>query len=199
MIERVTHLSAPPVIGVKYLVPTVFFEWIGSAAPAAYPVFPFKHEDGDHLSFPWFHYHVDPRFLSARVWRRAQKYLPRHYEARGRDAAFSTCQAAPLHRFKAGAPFSKQESRPMPPPEWRPLICKRNEIPYQFADKIAVKLGPHFKGAQCRRVRTGWVCPHKRFPLGSLAPVDGVITCPLHGLQIDAETGLVLGPTARAA
>jgi hypothetical protein len=54
-----------------------------------------------------------------------------------------------------------------------------------------------FAGTQCRKGKRGFVCPHKLFPLGSVEPVAGVITCPLHGMRIDAATGVCLGPPER--
>ena len=44
----------------------------------------------------------------------------------------------------------------------------------------------------------GWICPHQATPLGSIEPVDGIIICPLHGLRIDAQTGIVV-PSVSAA
>lgn len=47
-------------------------------------------------------------------------------------------------------------------------------------------------GAQCKRAKSGWICPHRNFHVGSIKPnKHGRIICPLHGLQIDAETGIV--------
>lgn len=50
----------------------------------------------------------------------------------------------------------------------------------------------HYAGAKCAKGKGGWVCPHQKASLGSIMPIDGVITCPLHGLKIDAETGIVI-------
>jgi nitrite reductase/ring-hydroxylating ferredoxin subunit len=46
---------------------------------------------------------------------------------------------------------------------------------------------------RCRRGKAGWICPHKGIALGSVPAVDGVITCPGHGLRICAASGEVLG------
>lgn len=35
-------------------------------------------------------------------------------------------------------------------------------------------------------------CPHRGYDLTNEKPVDGIITCPLHGLQFDAETFVLL-------
>ncbi len=50
-----------------------------------------------------------------------------------------------------------------------------------------------FAGQECAAGKGGWICPHRKASLGSIQPVDGIITCPLHGLRIDAASGKVLG------
>ena len=35
-------------------------------------------------------------------------------------------------------------------------------------------------------------CPHKGYSLSQVKPIDGEITCPLHGLKFDEKTGKVL-------
>lgn len=35
-------------------------------------------------------------------------------------------------------------------------------------------------------------CPHRGFDLSGIQPIDGKITCPLHGLEFDTETGVLL-------
>ncbi|MBX9847503.1 MAG: Rieske 2Fe-2S domain-containing protein [Xanthobacteraceae bacterium] len=50
----------------------------------------------------------------------------------------------------------------------------------------------HFAGTQCARGKGGFICQHRNAVLGSIEPRDGVITCPLHGLRIGAQTGVVL-------
>lgn len=84
-------------------------------------------------------------------------------------------------------------------PRLRRMKCTLVELPYGFGNAIQIqKLNSHFSGHQCRKGKRGFVCPHKHLPLGSIAPIDGVITCPLHGLRVDAETGICLGPEERA-
>ena len=62
--------------------------------------------------------------------------------------------------------------------------------------EAVTQLNESFAGQQCRKGKRGFVCPHKLFPLGSVQVVDGVITCPLHGLRIDAQSGRCLGTAA---
>lgn len=187
MTPRVTLLTTPPVVGRIYLVPTVTFPWHDRVRD--WPVFLPRHEDAEHLNFSHGHYHIDPRFVGGWDWRFAMKHNYRRYWHIDKpdyleSDAFAAFQAQPLNRI----------DMTLPPVGWKALRCRRVEIPYQFGQAIAEKLTPHFIGRQCRTSKTGWICPHKRVPLGSFAPVDGIITCPLHGLQIDATSGKVVGP-----
>lgn len=181
--ERITFLSEPPVVGRKYLVPTVFYGWLHQAKPRTWPVLLPFHSDADFLAFPDPHYHVDARFLSPSDWQRANSYSS-YYDAP------TTCQGVPLAR----------RGETHPPIVWRARTCHRSVIRYSgiATSRITRRLLPHYGNAQARRVRTGWVCPHRGYPLGSAPVVDGVITCPLHGLCIDAETGRVIPEEADA-
>jgi hypothetical protein len=181
--ERITALTAPPIVGRYYLVPTVLYPWYRDKRP--WPVFLPKHNDTEHLNFHPVHYHVDPRFVAKAVFENA---------AWGKRDSFAAFQGAPLSQRSYDG---KDGSAPHPDIVWRKLQCKRASIPYRFHKEIGERLTPAFAGRQCKRARTGWVCPHKNVPLGSFAPVDGVITCPLHGLRVDATTGVVLGTDAR--
>lgn len=192
-LERITQLSAPPVVGRRYLVPTVAYPWLCSwnersiaAATRPWPVFLPKHEDAEHLNFPHQHYHVDPRFLNKADARRAAAY---HV-------------APPAPDLKAGLEYTAQRM-PLyirgrddhPPVVWMARRCFRSEITYRFGGYPTIqKLRDHYHGQQCAKGRSGWVCPHKRYPLGSIAADEnGILTCPLHGLQIDSKTGHVVG------
>ena len=176
MAERITSLTAPPIVGRYYAVPTVAYPWLRlSARP--FPVFLPKHEDGKHLHFPHQHYHIDPRFLTAAEFSAAGRYSPLY-------DAWQVLQ---------GYPLLNSNWAEHPPIVWLRRRCRVADIPYRAPD-VPQRLAPVFAGAQCKRARTGWVCPHKHVPLGQFAAVDGVITCPLHGLQISAATGVVVGP-----
>ena len=195
--ERVTMLREPPVIGQAYLVPTVLYKWLGERL-FHWPVFLPRHDDKEHLNFEWQHYHVDPRFLSATMWKRAANWYSMRWEHWPDYArAFATLQAVPLNRTVPGA--RGRETEPHPPVTWRPRVCTRAAIPYMHHESaLIMAMQGHFAGQRCKRARTGWVCPHKGFPLGSIgADADGEIVCPLHGLRIDPESGRVIAPAVR--
>jgi hypothetical protein len=171
-IERVDRQTAPLVEGRFYLVPTIAAKWCGKFA--VWPVIGPMHDDREIFNFELDHYHVDARFLPRRF---------RHPEL-----AFSH----PLHR---GWPYT-DDAAPLPSPTLRRRLCALAhlgfEVPYGVNPAPWKELCRAFAGQQCTAGKGGWICPHRKASLGSIQAVDGIITCPLHGLRIDAATGRVL-------
>lgn len=183
-IERADRQTAPLVEGRFYLVSTVRGSWFGKIAD--WPVIGPLHEDREIFNFPWVHYHVDGRFLPRRPeWKVVETF------------------SRPLH---VGSTNSS-----LPRPVLRPRKCIRAHVPYcisgagTYRDTRPIEaLRERYAGHQCKHGKGGWICPHRNAPLGSIAPAPDtirdaagpriglVITCPLHGLRIEAETGIVL-------
>lgn len=172
---RVDRLTSPPVVGQFYLVPTIFYEWFnpwlykvttgGGHKVRHWPVMGAIHNDADRFPLPDEHYHLDPRFIPA--W--GLKMRP-----------FAT----PL--------IQHYERGPMPSIEFRSVRCHRTMPIYPHHDqKQIIGIQQDFAEQQCAHGKGGWICPHRKFSLGSIEPVDGVITCPLHGMKIDAASGRV--------
>ncbi|RAX42424.1 Rieske 2Fe-2S domain-containing protein [Rhizobium tropici] len=180
MTPRLDQLAAPVEIGKFYLVPTVEAEWYGRVQP--WPVIGPKHSDAHCLRFEEQHYHPDPRFIAAR--RRDDDYN--------------------FWRFVAAAPITTNKrinSAGLPRPVWRRRKCLRPANPWLQDIFELVQLNGNWQchfaewtGKQAKHDGRGWVCPHRAVPLADHAPVAGVITCPLHMLRIDADTGVVLPP-----
>ncbi len=81
-----------------------------------------------------------------------------------------------------------------PKPTLRRMRCTMAHSTWGHEDsKLVVDLNRSFAGTRCAKGKRGWVCPHKQFPLGPVAAIGGVVTCPLHGLRVDAETGRCIG------
>ena len=180
-LQRVTQLKSPVVQGEYYLVPTVRYEYCGKVRD--WPVFLPRHADVEFFNFADHHYHVDPRFLSKRDFDGVSS--PR------RDG-FAQCQASPLaiRTWKSG----ESEPVPHPPVIWKRRRCARPVVPYRYGDqKEVVALCAAYAGQQCADSGGGWICPHQHFAMGSVSVDEsGVQTCPLHGLKIDAASGVVL-------
>lgn len=176
MTQRIDELTAPPVIGQFYLVPTVEGVWYGRRG--VWPVIGPKHNDAQCLDFDAQHFHIDGRFIA------------------GNDDDW------PLWRRVFGGPMSVTDQvnvGGLPAPIWRRRKCQRLVNPKLNAlQKLAAgydKWRCHFdqwEGRQARHDGRGWVCPHRSVPLADHPAVDGIITCPLHLLRIDAGTGRVL-------
>ena len=70
--------------------------------------------------------------------------------------------------------------------------------PFPTSPIPVIELQAAVAGARCQRDAAGWVCPHRQFSFGSIAPDScGIITCPLHGLQVDAATGVAIAAGVR--
>jgi hypothetical protein len=183
-LQRADRLKEPPIVGRWYLAPAIWWPWGGERTTQHlyWPVMGAKHADADFFNFPREHYHVDRRFLTAKHILLAGR---RFYD---RSEVLNKIAQTPLNHI-ADPKFIRYR------PELRRMRCSAAEIDWPFPDRIHA-LVEAYSGRQCRRGSLGFVCPHRNFPLGSIAPVDGVITCPLHGLRINAATGQCLPPEA---
>ncbi|KEC73173.1 hypothetical protein RLPCCGM1_c1289 [Rhizobium leguminosarum bv. phaseoli CCGM1] len=175
--KRLDELTQHVEVGRYYLVPTVTASWCGDEK--VWPVIGPQHNDRHCLDFGYDHYHIDPRFV-----------------AEGAGAGFwLRVSAAPIMTSAA------INAGGLPKPVWRRRICRRLANPdlAEVGERAArhPNWQCHFDewtGKQAKRDSRGWICPHRAVSLADHAPVDGVITCPLHLLRINAETGVVLPP-----
>ncbi len=189
-----THLTAPPVVGQWYSVPTVRYIYADQHRARDWPVLLPLHSDADRFPFVWEHYHVDIRFLAADLWSRMAYYNDQFGGAGDVDRdAMEYAQRMPVARLDwVGRPWVGVLVK-HPPIVWRRRKCARSAIPYTMTEHPLIKrVQQDFAGTQCKAARAGWVCPHQGFPLGSVQEVGGVLTCPLHGLRVDAASGRVL-------
>lgn len=177
MLDRVDRLSSPPEPGKFYLIHNVFAEWDGHRDH--WPVIGPFHTDKQFFAFDYGHYHIDGRFLNAHQ----RDYAEHRFYTLG-----AQIQRTPL-MTRGGF------NDPMPKPELKRRKCWISHLDYEHSHEEPVqKLAKHFAGQQCAHGKSGWICPHQKAPLGSIAAIDGVITCPLHGLRFDAATGIALSP-----
>lgn len=169
-LQRVDRLKEPPVVGRFYLVPTVQGRWYDSFRED-WPVIGNLHNDVEFFDFHTKHFHLDYRFV------------------RVRKSLLGRVKAAPLHAHS---------STPLSKPIFRRRKCLREQVIFDGPSKIMTPFRKSFAGHQCASGKRGWVCPHRHVALGSTPAIGGVITCPLHGLRINAATGLVLAPADRS-
>ncbi len=128
------------------------------------PILGPRHEDAAIIGFAFQHYHIDWRFVDDETLARLWSY-----EKPGDE---------PLHVL-----LLKPERV-----EMRSLTVQR-----QFSAFPTAKYLPALE-AQYAEARLGSsrICPHKGADLALIAPVDGVVTCPLHGLRWCHTTGKLL-------
>lgn len=199
----ITSLKSRPQVGKIYLVPAIRFDRTCGegeerriSAPRSrldkalwWPVIGDRHSDADFFNFPGEHYHADLRFVGRRHLAQSDgnQFSDRMSYEEGKLAGLAT---APM-----SAPgFCSKENIALylPKPQLRRFTMKR-EFPVWAFWSRAVRLRAAYAGKQCRSSAAGWVCPHRNYPLGQTAPdADGIIQCPLHGLRINATTGIIV-------
>lgn len=167
-----------PETGRVYLVPTVYFKWFH--LERLWPVLLPGHSDGDFLGFPHPHHHVDGRFVPDLVRRSIVRRGP------------------PGRTFKdicSGWPLARRTREPSTenPVFWRPRRCMKSSVGHTRFQEAGLlwSMYRHFSGHQCRRRNGAWVCPHRGYELREKPDEDGYLTCPMHGLRVHAETGIV--------
>lgn len=155
--------------------------WCGEWVPVMGPL----HRDVGPVNFPWLHWHVDLRFVSAKVYAELNKVW--------HGSPFAT----PLQKFslkwETGGPQGMGERTDDSFVDGdvveRRLKCKRQFPAYPFTKaKWLSKLAGELKDVRMQ----GMVCPHRGIPLNG-CPLDGdVVTCPGHGLRWNVKTGEVV-------
>lgn len=172
-IQRINEITTPAVAGQFYLVPMVFGEWFSRSA--WWPVMGSLHEDTKFFSFPIDHFHMDRRFL-----------------VRDRDQRYAV--SYPLTAQREG-------SVPLSDVVWKRRKCVRPDMHFPYWASPVQEMQSALAGTRCKAGPGGLICPHRGFALGSLV-VDkwGALTCPMHGLRVEAATGLVMpGPAQKVA
>jgi len=189
-LQRIDELTAPPIIGQRYLVPTVNYEWCGLFS--AWPVMGPKHSDIEHLHFGWEHYHIDIRFIT----RKQAAKMNRQYDWLG--AKMKGPLTAPVALAAATAPLHKVGGPPLPESIYRRRTCVQPWHAYPINHAIEhprfAAMHAAYSGRRCARNAAGLlICPHKGFALDTLIPDErGRVVCPLHGLIIDVRAGVVV-------
>ena len=168
-----------PMVGKFYLVPHI--EQIRARSSRWLPVLGSWHEDAEDIGFPYWHYHLDPRFLSDRMLASlCHLGMPR---ARG-------VMVCPISDHPDM--FDAQRRALRRTPTLRRRMCQRempefpksreNYLPWQKALERRYR---HYQVDPCNPI-----CPHRGFNLGMMTPDDqGVVVCPGHGLKWNIVTG----------
>lgn len=161
-----------PQIGKFYQVPAVYtVSWYGSFTGWV-PIIGPRHEDAEILNFHYQHYHVDWRFVGKKIWSTATWY-------RGPSSCFALVV---MVVDKLGRPVVTKG------PELRRMRCKRDFPDFPRGAAMRAWM-PELERAYGRKRLKNMVCPHRGIDLSGLPAVDGIVTCPGHGLRWDIKTG----------
>ena len=159
-------------IGRFYLVPTVYGPL--DFRMDYWPVLGPMHDDKEVIGFPLSHYHYDFRFFNADQWA----YVLR-YTGGGVVHGVVMCDN----------PDSETKPGPI---IFRRRKCQREypEFPFKRAESGWLpKLREKYEAV----IMKDLTCPHKGASLRGLAVSEaGCVTCPLHGLRWNIETGELL-------
>ncbi|MDB6104121.1 MAG: hypothetical protein JWO52_4120 [Gammaproteobacteria bacterium] len=158
------------IIGKFYEVPAVYArDWWGF--DGWIPVLGPMHEDAEIVGFPWQHFHIDWRFARRNLFDFVANI-------KGPQLVYASpiqCPDRSGKRVIAEGPILKRmtykrELLPFPrmPNTWVPVLAKK------YA---------------CTKLVNG-LCPHRGIPVSAMHREGDILTCPGHGLQWNAITGL---------
>ena len=155
-------------IGKFYQVPTVF--GLFGYRYDFWPVLGPAHDDKEIIGFEYVHYHYDFRFFNSRQWAFALDYTM------DRPHSMVMSYNPRLPETKLGPVVFKRRKYFRASPQW----------PYPKKSGWPFDLAMAYKDAHLKDM----ICPHRGASLRGM-PVDeaGCVTCPLHGLRWDVETG----------
>lgn len=158
------------IVGKFYEVPAVrvsewhrFVGWLPVIGPF--------HEDAEIVGFKPHHFHADWRFMPQRLW----KYFK---DWRTEGGHFGWPIQCPDNRGKRVI---------LEGPTLKRMTYKRD--PGRFPIQNARWLEPLGRAMACAKLTNG-VCPHRGIPVSAMHREGDILTCPGHGLQWNAITGL---------
>lgn len=165
--EKTDNLSSPLIVGEFYLVPCyVHSGYLKFHCSKSFitPLLNHPHNDIENGQFET-HYHQDDRFIpkfgNKRVLKSGKYEILPHIRLNVRESDLV---------------------KVFPKLEYFALKCIKLEVDSitspGFISKSKFKHNCIYKNK----------CPHRGYDLSNEVPVNGVITCPLHGLKFDAET-----------
>lgn len=207
--ERLVELTSPPVVGETYLVPCVEARLRDHMTgvftqPWELPVFGTIHRDPELGYYAGLdHLHLDQRFVQ-------ENYLRVAHGINAKQLGSVPKANAIVNRGFSIPVIQMENAEIIKGPEERPRQCLR-EAPNLSRTTVnrdgSVSEwtigGLHGFGRfedkyGDRKLKDCKVCPHRGIHLGSIPVRNGVITCPGHTLDYDANTGCVVRRTKKS-
>jgi hypothetical protein len=158
------------IVGRRYRVPCV--SWQGYLTPILGPM----HEDAEHIGFKHQHWHIDFRFVSKQQWEGMRESYADYSRVHGKVIT--------ADKAESGVVYVRRKClREMP-------VFPR-DIPDGGHGSMAVPWLSKLESAYAdKRLNLNCMtCPHRGLPLDGIAPKNGVLVCPGHGLAWDVSTG----------
>ena len=179
-------------VGKYYNVPTVESrdDIVGIDYLFCWPIIGPWHHDKEYIHVNDEHYHIDWRFVPERIFL---LFLPTPHGKIISDH----------NHMEPSVIMRRRKCRrllPVFPVMRQPLRRQWQGIAITKKDDIAAEIPPTIMFEELHKAFEGkslgqhMQCPHKGAPLESIAPINGVIVCPLHGLCFDAETKCAISP-----
>jgi len=183
--QRVDKMLAPPTVGKRYLVPALRYVWDGVIDE--WPVLIGIHQD-PLLDFDIPHWHVDARFTSGAQDKRAREITLRTSHRIGQLSGEDLlCEAARSVALTQDPRFGGLLTRY----RWKVRVCRRSHATAALrCPATEAKLARRF-GRNPKAVKRGnrLFCPHQGAELTHVKlNDDGTLTCPMHGMRLQAVT-----------
>jgi hypothetical protein len=173
MYELVDNITKPLQLGEKYLVPCIVSNKtneFGDEITHINPVINLPHSDKENGQNET-HYHLDYRFIKyERNLSNLESDFPKPINSHS------------THRFGSHIRPELDASSELLYIVLPVVNVFKGTTPVVFINKSKLKPKCFLSGK----------CPHKGYNLSQVPIIDGVITCPLHGLKINKKNGKIL-------
>lgn len=171
--KRADQLTEPPVVGEFYLVPCY-------VTPREVTELDYEYKDGELVEMSGNAYEYVTPIINHLHTDRENGQSMAHYHADYRFEPYGINQvnmSGAYHRI-----FPHDDVHKNKKIEYRVMICRSTAqtgvTPSNMIRRSNLKHKCIHKGK----------CPHRGYDLSSVVPVNGEITCPLHGLRFNAHT-----------
>ena len=141
------------------------------------PIIGPEHRDAEIINFPASHWHIDWRFVSARMMRHARS-----------DTPYANVVQRTAYEHVSYLPDDCKTPLVVGEVEQHVMVCKRPWPEYPHAKRLrnwGRALDEAFKDCKLK----GMVCPHRGLSLDGAHREGDVVTCPGHGLRWNVVTG----------
>ena len=194
-------------IGKFYSVPHVRAVWRHNTLKW-WPVIGPAHSDSEIIRYKPVHWHVDFRFLNktdrvslvstitSPVWGHPLHdvfAVPISWVSP--EGITIACQDQAHDHILGEVAVGDLPHEGIPPESYMRTIRRKFVAHYPTYPPTVRWLGRLRDAYQGCRLKPGMVCPHKGADLTGIKPEDGIITCPLHGLEWCAKTGELVRTT----